>query len=58
MTKKVRSPKDIVLRTGRFATRPNRPFLGRLNKPIPPKLVKKGNEVLDDSYLLDQIKLL
>lgn len=57
--KKVRSPKDIKLRTGRFATRTNRPFLGRLNKPIPKKILSsKGDNVLDSGYLLDSIKLL
>lgn len=57
--KKVRSPKDIKLRTGRFATRTNRPFLGKLNRPVPKKAIKNsGNGVLDNNYMLDYITLL
>ena len=64
MTKKVRSPKDIKLRTGRFATRTNKPFLGKLNRPLPPGMRKskqlKGrqegftlnNDTLDSMTLL------
>lgn len=59
MAKKVRNPKDITLRTGRFATRTTKPFLGRLNRPISKKkILVKGGTSLDNGYILDSMKLL
>lgn len=59
--KKVRSPKDIKVISGRSA-RNTSPFLGRLSKPINPGVLKikqsnvPGGNTLND-YLLDLMKL-
>lgn len=59
--KKVRSPKDIKVISGRSAKN-NSPFLGRLGKPLNPGALKfkqsniLGGNTLND-YLLDSMKL-
>ena len=60
--KKVRSPKDIKVASGRSAIRTTSPFVGRLGKPLNPGALKlkqsniPGGNTLND-YLLDLMKL-
>lgn len=60
MTKKVRNPKNLKVKTRRLGSRSNSPFLGKLNRPVPSKVIDKlsGQVGENGNLILDSFKLL